>query len=78
MDEDRWWDADAYDKGQIIQLSKESVRQYYLESGHHDALYKARETGAIDPPIPELPDKIISSTSKLYADMFERLTGNKF
>ena len=78
LDEDRWWDADAYDKGQIIQLSKESVRQYYLESGHHDALYKARETGAIDPPIPELPDKIISSTSKLYADMFERLTGNKF
>jgi phosphoribosylaminoimidazole-succinocarboxamide synthase len=78
LDEDRWWDADAYDKGQIIQLSKESVRQYYLESGHHDTLYKARETGAIDPPIPELPDKIISSTSKLYADMYERLTGNKF
>jgi phosphoribosylaminoimidazole-succinocarboxamide synthase len=78
LDEDRWWDAEAYERGEIVQLSKEFVRQHYLENGHHDNLYKARKNGYEEPPIPELPDEIILSTSKLYADMFERLTGSKF
>jgi phosphoribosylaminoimidazole-succinocarboxamide synthase len=75
LDEDRWWDAESYANGDIVQLSKESVRQYYIETGHHAALYEARQSGAPEPPIPTLPDDIISSTAELYASMFERLTG---
>ena len=78
LDEDRWWDAEAYDKGEIVQLSKEFVRGHYLETGHHSELYAAREAGTEEPPIPALPQSIIDQTSTLYADMFERLTGQKF
>ena len=52
LDEDRWWDADAYEDGEIVQLSKESVRKHYIESGHHSALYEARQSGSPEPPIP--------------------------
>ena len=78
LDEDRWWDAEAYDKGEIVQLSKEFVRGHYLETGHHSELYAAREAGTEEPPIPALPQSIIDQTSTLYADMFERLTRQKF
>jgi len=78
LDEDRWWDAEAYDKGEIVQLSKEFVRGHYLETGHHSELYAAREAGTEEPPIPALPQSIIDQTSTLYADMFERLTGQEF
>tara|TARA_B100000929_G_scaffold283808_1_gene265308 strand:+ start:219 stop:1163 length:945 start_codon:yes stop_codon:yes gene_type:complete len=75
LDEDRWWDSESYANGEIVQLSKESVRQHYIETGHHAALYEARQSGAPEPPIPALPEDIISSTAGLYASMFERLTG---
>ncbi len=75
LDEDRWWDAESYANGDIVQLSKELVRQHYIETGHHEALYEARQSGAPEPPIPTLPEDIISSTAELYASMFERLTG---
>ena len=75
LDEDRWWDADEYERGRIVQLSKESVRQHYIESGHHSELYEARQLGTTEPPIPALPEHLIKSTAELYASMFERLTG---
>lgn len=78
LDEDRWWDSDAYDHGEIVQLSKEFVRQHYIETGHQPILYAARKSGAEDPPISALPDEIINRTSELYADMYERLTGLDF
>lgn len=78
LDEDRWWDLEAYEKGEIVQLSKEFVRQHYLDSGHHDELYKARKEGSIEPPIPELPENVIKETTELYVNMFERLTGTEF
>ncbi|DAC67074.1 TPA: phosphoribosylaminoimidazolesuccinocarboxamide synthase, partial [Candidatus Thalassarchaeaceae archaeon] len=31
-----------------------------------------------EPPIPALPQEIIDQTSALYADMYERLTGQTF
>ena len=64
-----------YADGEIVQLSKESVRQHYIETGHHADLYEARQSGAPEPPIPALPMELISSTAELYASMFERLTG---
>ena len=78
LDEDRWWDAEEYAKGNIVELSKEFVRQYYRETGYHKALYDAREKGEAEPDIPALPQDIIDRVSKLYVDMYERITGEKF
>ncbi len=78
LDEDRWWDAETYEKGQIVSLSKEFVREYYLGTGHHTELYQARKSGTTEPPIPPLPGEIISRTANLYSEMFERLTGTPF
>ena len=78
LDEDRWWDAKAYDEGEIIQLSKEFVRQHYIETGHQNALRSARDLGDDEPPIPALPQSVIDDTAALYASMFERLTGEIF
>lgn len=78
LDEDRWWDAEAYANGEIVQLSKEFVRGHYLGTGHHKELYDARENGTPEPPIPALPDEIINQTAQLYASMFSRLTGEEF
>ncbi len=78
LDEDRWWDAEEYAKGNIVELSKEFVRQYYRETGYHKALYDAREKGLPEPDIPALPQEIIDRVSRLYVDMYERITGEKF
>ena len=78
LDEDRWWDAEKYSEGEIVQLSKEFVRGHYLGTGHHEELYEARQSGAEEPPIPALPQEIIDQTSDLYATMFTRLTGQEF
>ena len=78
LDEDRWWDAEEYAKGNIVELSKEFVRQYYRETGYHEALYDAREKGLPEPDIPALPQEIIDRVSALYVDMYERITGEKF
>jgi phosphoribosylaminoimidazole-succinocarboxamide synthase len=78
LDEDRWWDADAYAKGEIVQLSKEFVRGHYIETGHHAELSEARKNGTEEPPIPALPQPIIDQTATLYVEMFERLTGKTF
>jgi phosphoribosylaminoimidazole-succinocarboxamide synthase len=78
LDEDRWWDAEAYAKGEIVQLSKEFVRGHYIETGHHAVLSEARKNGTEEPAIPALPQPIIDKTATLYAEMFERLTGQSF
>lgn len=78
LDEDRWWDAEEYAKGNIVELSKEFVRQYYRDIGHHGRLMEAREKNLPDPPIPALPPEIIERVSRLYIDMYERITGEKF
>ena len=78
LDEDRWWDAEAYANGECIELSKEFVRTHYIETGHQAELKKARDEGTEDPPIPELPQSVIDQTAELYASMYERLTSEKF
>ncbi|MDC7951339.1 phosphoribosylaminoimidazolesuccinocarboxamide synthase [Methanomassiliicoccaceae archaeon COG_1] len=78
LDEDRWWDAEEYARGNIVELSKEFVRQYYRETGYHKALCDAREKGLPEPDIPALPQDVIDRTSKLYVDMYERITGERF
>ncbi len=78
LDEDRWWDAETYANGEIVSLSKEFVREHYLDTGHHTELYAARDAGEEEPPIPALPQGIIDQTAELYASMYERLTGRPF
>jgi phosphoribosylaminoimidazole-succinocarboxamide synthase len=77
-DEDRFWDASQYVEGKTIELSKEKVRQFYRESGYHESLMQARETGMDEPPIPPLPKDFSEEVSKLYGNLFERITGQPF
>ncbi len=77
-DEDRFWDADKYEKGEFVELSKEYVRQYYREINYHEKLMSARKNGLPEPDIPALPHDKIQKVSRLYIDLFERITGEKF
>ena len=77
-DEDRWWDAAAYGKGEHVELSKEFVRQYYRGTGYHKALMDARAAHKPEPDIPALPDDVVQQVSDLYVGLFERLTGERF
>lgn len=77
-DEDRWWDKEAYEDGEIRERSKEFVRQYYRETGYHEELYSARDAGEKEPDIPPLPDEKIQEVTQLYVDGFERMTGESF
>lgn len=78
LDEDRWWDSESYKMGKTEELSKEVVRQHYRETGYHAALMEAREKGLTEPAIPALPKDVIDKVSRLYIDMYERITGQKF
>lgn len=77
-DEDRFWDEEAYNNGNFIELSKEFVRNYYRKSGYHKSLMDARENKVSEPSIPPLPDDFIEKVSDLYINLFERLSGHKF
>ena len=77
-DEDRFWDREMFHSGKIIELSKESVRQYYRSTGYYDLLYSTRESGSKEPEITPLPEKIVKETSALYREMYNKLTGLKW
>ncbi len=77
-DEDRWWDAEKHVAGEIVQYSKEFVRQHYVRSGYKDALYEARAAGTAEPEIPPMPDDLVQRTTALYTELFERITGESF
>lgn len=77
-DEDRWWDWDSYSKGEFVELSKESVRQYYRQIGYHDRLSEARRQGKPEPKMPALAADKIEEISSLYIEMFERITGESY
>jgi len=77
-DEDRWWDWADVEKGKFNELSKENVRQYYRKLGYYDKLKKARSDGKAEPKIPPLTAKKIKEVSRLYVDLFERITGESY
>ncbi len=81
-DEDRFWDVkELEEKGKMLELSKEAVRQFYRSSGYHKELMDARDAGASkdeEPAIPALPQNEIDKIAGLYKEMYERLTGGKF
>jgi len=92
-DEDRFWDKEKYENGEIVEFSKEFVRKYYenevkykcpcsgcenCEFSYKELLDKTREEGFPDPAIPALPKDMIERTSSLYKDLFTRITGEDF
>ncbi len=77
-DEDRFWDKGAFERGRQVDFSKEFVRQHYRSTGYFDALTKAREAHAEEPPIPPLPPLVVDEVSRLYTTVFQRLTGEPF
>jgi phosphoribosylaminoimidazole-succinocarboxamide synthase len=77
-DEDRWWDWESYSDGEFVELSKESVRQYYRQIGYYDRLSETRKKGKSEPKMPALPAEKIDEISGLYIDMFERITGESY
>jgi len=78
LDEDRWWDAEEYAEGNIVELSKEFVRKHYRDTGYHGRLMEAREAGRPEEDIPALPDGLVRQVSELYTGMYERITGERF
>ena len=76
-DEDRWWDAGAWARGEIVEHSKEAVRQHYRASGYKDALYGARARGEVEPEIPPMPPALVEACAALYSDLYTRITGEK-
>ncbi len=90
-DEDRWWDSEEYDKGNIIEVSKEFVRKWYENDviyncpstegctfSYKQFLDKLREDGKPQVGIPPLSDEMVDKTASLYKDLFERITGEEF
>lgn len=77
-DEDRFWDLGKHEQGEFVELSKEYVRQVYKNSGYYDELTQARSDGEPEPDIPPLDSDIVGEVSKLYIELFEKITGEKF
>ncbi len=77
-DEDRFWDKARYEAGELVDLSKEYVRQYFRQTGYKDRLYAARDAGREEPQIPALPAEVVAETSRIYIKLFEMITGERF
>ncbi|MEF8873344.1 MAG: phosphoribosylaminoimidazolesuccinocarboxamide synthase [Candidatus Thermoplasmatota archaeon] len=77
-DEDRWWIKSGYEEGNVVQKTKELIRQHYREIGYHEKLMEARREGKEEPPIPPLPEEIVEETTELYVDIMSKLTDGKF
>ncbi len=78
-DEDRFWEKKEYDAdGTLVERSKEFVRQYYRKIGYYQKLSDARSKKIAEPPIPALPEDMLLETSKLYKNLYERITGQNW
>lgn len=65
-DSSRFWDAEAYDEGELASFDKQFVRDWLLNSGWDRAS---------EPPV--LPDEVIEATQSRYLDAYERLAGKR-
>jgi phosphoribosylaminoimidazole-succinocarboxamide synthase len=66
-DSSRYWPKDKYDKGELVSLDKQYLRNY-LETLDWPKTY----------PPPILPPEVLENVSKLYMDVYEKITGEKF
>ena len=66
-DSSRFWDAAQHEPGHHQEaLDKQFVRDWLLQSGWDR-----------EPPPPELPPNVVEETSRLYRDVYQRLTGEE-
>ena len=77
-DEDRFWEKDEYEKGNMVQKTKESVRKYYKDIGYQEKFMEARKNNDEEPSIPPLTDDLVEEISEAYVDMMKRLTDGKY
>lgn len=63
-DSSRYWVKEEYDKGSLLSLDKQYVRDFLEKSGWNKS-----------PPPPSLPEDVIKKTSERYLKSYEMLTG---
>jgi phosphoribosylaminoimidazole-succinocarboxamide synthase len=63
-DSSRFWDAEAYARGERVPFDKQFVRDYLIRSGWDR-----------EPPAPALPDEVVAATRARYLEAHLRLTG---
>lgn len=66
-DSSRFWDAEAYAQGDIVNLSKEFMREWYAAQGYRG-----------DGKPPEMPRELRAQIAERYITVYERLTGQAF
>ena len=77
-DEDRYWDRKQYEeKGEQLELSKETVRQFYRQTGYKEQLYQSRKEGNKEPPIPDIPEDLVTKVSQLYRSIADQIIAKK-
>ncbi len=63
-DSSRYWVKEEYDKGELLSLDKQYVRDFLEKSGWNKS-----------PPPPALPEDVVKKTSERYLKSYEMLTG---
>ena len=66
-DSSRFWDAAAWEAGNLESFDKQFLRNWLLHDSGWDR--------ASDAPPPPLPDEIVAATRERYLTAYERLTG---
>ncbi len=69
-DSSRFWDADAWDAGQVVSFDKQDLRDWLQ---HESGWDKASNT-----PPPALPEHVVAATRARYLEAYRRLVGADF
>jgi phosphoribosylaminoimidazole-succinocarboxamide synthase len=65
-DSSRYWDADAFARGELVPFDKQVVRNHLLASGWNR-----------EPPAPALPPEVVAATRDRYLETYRRLVGEE-
>jgi phosphoribosylaminoimidazole-succinocarboxamide synthase len=77
-DEFRLWPAAAYKEGRSQEsYDKQPVRDWLSSIGYRERLEQARKKGEKIPDPPNLPESLITETSRRYVEAYEKLTGRR-
>lgn len=69
-DSSRYWDADAYARGELVSFDKQYLRNWLTEESGWDR--------ASDQAPPPLPDAVVQATRQRYLEAYQLLTGSRF
>jgi len=77
-DEFRLWPKESYAPGKVQEsYDKQPIRDWLSKVGYKKNLDQARKQGMTVPRPPDIPEDLISETSRRYIIAYERLTGLK-